>query len=101
VVPPCEELPPPRPPLRGRRPSSVVEAWRGVAARGGGGGVGPPVDEVRGGLPPGRRLGTGGGAVGGRGQRVSLVRHGDLLEEKLIPHRMEGGEGHGPLDESL
>jgi hypothetical protein len=32
---------------------------------------------------------------------VSLVRHGDLLEEKLIPHRMEGGEGHDPLDESL
>jgi hypothetical protein len=29
------------------------------------------------------------------------VRHGELLEEKLIPHRMEGGEGHGPLDESL
>jgi hypothetical protein len=32
---------------------------------------------------------------------VSLVRHGELLEEKLIPHRMEGGEGHDPLDESL
>jgi hypothetical protein len=32
---------------------------------------------------------------------VSLVRHGELLEEKLISHRMEGGEGHDPLDESL
>jgi hypothetical protein len=29
------------------------------------------------------------------------VRYVELLEEKLIPHRMEGGEGHGPLDESL
>jgi hypothetical protein len=29
------------------------------------------------------------------------VRHGELLEEKLIPHRMESGEGHGPLDESF
>jgi hypothetical protein len=84
--------------------ATTVVGGGGVArgrGAGGGGGVGPPVDEVRGGLPPGRRLGTGGGAVGGRGQRVSLVRHGDLLEEKLIPHRMEGGEGHGPLDESL
>jgi hypothetical protein len=32
---------------------------------------------------------------------VSLVRHGELLKEKLIPHRMEGGEGNSPLDESL
>jgi hypothetical protein len=32
---------------------------------------------------------------------VSLVHHGELLEEKLILHRMEGAEGHGPLDESL
>jgi hypothetical protein len=29
------------------------------------------------------------------------VRHGELLEEKLIPHRKEGGKGHDPLDESL
>jgi hypothetical protein len=29
------------------------------------------------------------------------VRHGELLEEKLIPHRMEGGKGHSPLDESI
>jgi hypothetical protein len=29
------------------------------------------------------------------------VRQGKLLEEKRIPHHMEGGEGHGPLDESL
>jgi hypothetical protein len=66
-----------------------------------GGRVGAPVDEVQGGLPPGRRQGAGGGAVEGRGRRVSLVRHGELLEEKLIPHRMEGWERYGPLDESL
>jgi hypothetical protein len=64
------------------------------------------VDEVRGGGgggggPPGRRQGAGGGAVEGRGRRVSLVRHGELLEEKLILHRMEGGERYDPLDESL
>jgi hypothetical protein len=29
------------------------------------------------------------------------VRHGEILEEKLIPHHMEGGERHIPLDESL
>jgi hypothetical protein len=54
-----------------------------------------------GGLSPGRRQGTGVGTVECRGRRVSLVRHGELLEEKLIPHRMEGGERHSPLDESL
>jgi hypothetical protein len=65
---------------------------------GGGGGAG---GRSAGGLPPGRCLGTSGGAVEGRGRRVSLVRHGDLLEKMLIPHHMEGGKGHGPLDESL
>jgi hypothetical protein len=29
------------------------------------------------------------------------MRHGELLEDKLIPHRMEGGKGHSPLDKSL
>jgi hypothetical protein len=29
------------------------------------------------------------------------MRHGELLEEKLVPRGVEGGEGHGPLDESL
>jgi hypothetical protein len=43
---------------------------------------------VAGGLPLGRRLGTGGGAVECRCRCVSLVRHGELLEEKLIPHHM-------------
>jgi hypothetical protein len=27
--------------------------------------------------------------------------HGELLEEKLVPRGVEGGEGHAPLDESL
>jgi hypothetical protein len=66
--------------------------------------LGAPMDEVRGGgggLPPRRRLGTSGGAVEGRDRRGSLVRHAELLEEKLISHRMEGGKGHDPLDESL
>jgi hypothetical protein len=27
--------------------------------------------------------------------------HGELLEEKLVPRGMEGGEGTAPLDESL
>jgi hypothetical protein len=27
--------------------------------------------------------------------------HGELLEEKLVPRDVEGGEGHAPLDESL
>jgi hypothetical protein len=29
------------------------------------------------------------------------MRHGELLEEKLVPRGVEGGEGHAPLDESL
>jgi hypothetical protein len=27
--------------------------------------------------------------------------YGELLEEKLVPHDVEGGEGHASLDESL
>jgi hypothetical protein len=27
--------------------------------------------------------------------------HGELLEEKLVPHGMECGKWYGPLDESL
>jgi hypothetical protein len=53
------------------------------------------------GLSPGRRLSTRGGAVDCRGRRGSLDRHGELLKEKLIPHDMEGGKRHDPLDESL
>jgi hypothetical protein len=30
-----------------------------------------------------------------------LRRHGELLEEKLVPHGMECGKGDSPLDESL
>jgi hypothetical protein len=74
----------------------------GDVARGrGGGSIGGPGGRSAGGLPPGRRLCASGGAVEGRGRRGSLVRHGELLEEKLIPHRMEGGKGLSPLDESL
>jgi hypothetical protein len=54
-----------------------------------------------GGLPLGRRLGTRDGAIEDWCWGGSIVCHGKLLEEKLIPHRMEGGEGHAPLDESL
>jgi hypothetical protein len=35
------------------------------------------------------------------GQSGCLNRHGELLEEKLVPHGMEGRKRHGPLDESL
>jgi hypothetical protein len=60
---------------------------------------------------PGRR-GARARALGGRRttrrsavecwSRIGCVkRHGELLEEKLILHDMEGGKRHGPLDESL
>jgi hypothetical protein len=29
------------------------------------------------------------------------MRQGELLEEKLVPHGVEGGEGYAPLDENL
>jgi hypothetical protein len=35
------------------------------------------------------------------GQSECQNRHGEHLEEKLAPHDMEGGKGHGLLDESL
>jgi hypothetical protein len=54
-----------------------------------------------GGLAPQRRLTTGRSAVESRGWSGRLIRHGELLEEKLVPHGVEGGEGHAPLDESL
>jgi hypothetical protein len=38
-------------------------------------------------------LGAMGGVVEGRCRGGSLKGHGELLEEKLIPHGMEGGEG--------
>jgi hypothetical protein len=46
-----------------------------------------------GGLPLGTRLGARGGVVEGQCWGGSLEGHGELLEEKLIPHGMEGGEG--------
>jgi hypothetical protein len=52
-------------------------------------------------LSPERRLSTSDGAVEGWGRSGSLDRHGELLEEKLIPHNMEGGKRHDPLDQSL
>jgi hypothetical protein len=62
---------------------------------------GGPGRQSAGGLSLGRRLCTSGGAVECWGRSGSLNRHGELLEEKLIPHDMEGGKRHDPLDESL
>jgi hypothetical protein len=53
------------------------------------------------GMSPGRRLIARRGAVECRGQSGSLNRHGELLEKKLVPHVMEGGKGHDPLDQNL
>jgi hypothetical protein len=53
------------------------------------------------GLAPRRRLTAGRSAVESQGWSGCLIRHGELLEEKLVPHVVEGGEGHAPLDESL
>jgi hypothetical protein len=41
------------------------------------------------------------GAVECQGRSGCLKHHGELLEEKLIPHGMEGGKRHGPLHEGL
>jgi hypothetical protein len=54
-----------------------------------------------GGLAPRRWLTAGKSAVESRGWSGRLIRHGEVLEEKLVPHDVEGGEGHAPLDESL
>jgi hypothetical protein len=53
------------------------------------------------GLAPRRRLTAGRSAVESRGRSGRLMRLGELLEEKLVPRGVEGGEGHAPLDESL
>jgi hypothetical protein len=50
---------------------------------------------------PGRCLASGRSVVECRGRSRCLNRHGLLLKEKLVLHCMEGGKGHGPLDESL
>jgi hypothetical protein len=73
---------------RGRRDSG----WRAGVS---------PGRRRTGGLAPRRRLTAGRSAVESRGRSGRLIRHGELLEEKLIPHGVEGGEGHAPLDESL
>jgi hypothetical protein len=36
-----------------------------------------------------------------RAPEQGLRRHGELLEEKLVPDDMECGKGNSPLDESL
>jgi hypothetical protein len=94
------EPPSPQPPLQERRPLSAVEAERGAA--GTEGGQEPRSTEGEG-LAPRRRLTAGRSDVEdrGRGRSGCLGHHGELLEEKLVPHSMEGGKGHGPLDESL
>jgi hypothetical protein len=78
-----------------------VEAGRGAVGTAGGGRVGAPVDGGRVAWPPRRRLTAGRSAVESRGWSGRLIRHGELLEEKLVSHDVEGGEGHTPLDESL
>jgi hypothetical protein len=54
-----------------------------------------------GGLAPRRWLTASRSAIESQGWSGRLIRHGELLEEKLVLHDMEGGEGHTPLDESL
>jgi hypothetical protein len=50
---------------------------------------------------PRRRLTARRSVVEGQGRSGCLSHHGELLEEKLVPHDLEGGKGHDPLDESL
>jgi hypothetical protein len=52
-------------------------------------------------MAPGRRLTTRMSVVECWGWSGCLNRHGELLEVKLVPHDMEGGKQHDPLDESL
>jgi hypothetical protein len=78
-----------------------VEAGRGAEGTARGGRAGASVEGGRGACTPGRRLTTGRSAVEGWGRSGCLSHHGELLEEKLVPHDMEGGKGHDPLDESL
>jgi hypothetical protein len=46
-------------------------------------------------------LTAGRSTVEGRRWSRGLSLQGELLEEKLVMDDVEGGEGHGPLDESL
>jgi hypothetical protein len=52
-------------------------------------------------MAPGGRRTTRRSVIECRGRSGCLKRHGELLEEKLILHGIEGGKRHGPLDESL
>jgi hypothetical protein len=63
--------------------------------------VGAPINGVRGVCPPKDVWAPVVALVECWGQSGSLNRHGELLEEKLIPHDIEGRKRHGPLDESL
>jgi hypothetical protein len=82
--------------------TSVGRGSRTRSRRDGGWRAGRSLGRRRmGGLAPRRRLTAGRSAVESRGWSRRLIRHGELLEEKLIPHGVEGGEGHAPLDESL
>jgi hypothetical protein len=65
---------------------------RGRKSRGGG--------RARG-LPPRETPGCQGWCCRGLVPGGSLEGHGELLEEKLIPHYIKGGKRHNPLDESL
>jgi hypothetical protein len=103
VEPPRVELPPHARPCGGDdrcrrwKPDEGPQGpWQG-AKRGGGGGV----TGCRGGLAPGGSQSTRGDTIECRYRSGSLDCYGELLEEKLIPHDMEGGKRHGPLDQSL
>jgi hypothetical protein len=82
--------------------TSVGRGSRTGSRRNGGWRASRSPDQRRtGGLAPQRRLIAGRSAVESRGWSGRFIRHGELLEEKLVPHGVEGGEGHAPLDESL
>jgi hypothetical protein len=51
--------------------------------------------------PAGKRLTSGRSGVEGRGRSGCLSRHGELFEEKLVPHDNGRWERDDPLDESL
>jgi hypothetical protein len=51
--------------------------------------------------PPRRCLANGRSAIEGWGRSGCLSHHGELVEENLVLHVMEGGKGHGPIYESL
>jgi hypothetical protein len=75
---------------------ALARGRRGGGRRTGGG---PDRRGVRA-MAPGGRLTTWRSTVECRGWSGCLKRHGEL-KEKLIPHDMEGGKRHSPLDESL